>query len=168
MTDMGYGLVPAAAAVGGILGGWSAERIVRRIGWGPAIFGMITLPALSYVGIALTSSALLASLLLAFDSFASAVGNVVVAGLRQTAIPDHLLGRVTSVYRLFGLGALPLGGVFGGVVADLFGLTAPFWIGAACLVALAFLLLPVLTTDAIARARQGTATAPAGDRYEDR
>jgi MFS family permease len=166
VSDTGYGIVLAAAAVGGILGGWAAERIIRRIGWGPAIFGMITLPALCYVGIALTSSAVVASLMLALDSFAGTIGNVVVAGLRQTAIPDHLLGRVTSAYRLFGLGALPLGGAFGGVTADLFGLTAPFWIGAAGLAAMALLVVPVLTTDAITRARQGGSSA--GGREEDR
>ncbi|HSK97507.1 MAG TPA: MFS transporter, partial [Euzebyales bacterium] len=153
VTDSGFGLLLAAAAVGGILGGWTAERIVRHVGWGPAIFASNLLPAIGHVGVALTGSAPVAGVMLALASFAATVGNVVVAGLRQTAIPDHLLGRVASVYRLFGLGALPLGALFGGITADRFGLTAPFWAGAVCLAAMALLLLPVLTTDAIARAR---------------
>lgn len=137
ISDTGYGLLLAAAAVGGILGGWTAEAITRRIGWGPAFFVSNLLPAIGHAGVALTGSPLVAGAMLALASFAGVVGNVVVAGLRQTAIPDHLLGRVTSVYRLFGLGALPLGALFGGVAADRFGLTAPFWAGAVCLAAMA-------------------------------
>ena len=31
--------------------------------------------------------------------------NVITVSLRQAIIPDHLLGRVNSVYRFFGWGA---------------------------------------------------------------
>lgn len=153
VTDAGYGVLLGAAAVGGIAGGWSAERVVGRVGWGPAIFVSILLPAIGNAGIALTTAAPVAAMMLALSSYAAMVGNVVVAGLRQTAIPDELLGRVTSVYRLFGLGALPLGALFGGVAARTYGLTAPFWAAAGCLTVMALVLRPVLTTMAIERAR---------------
>ncbi|HSK91178.1 MAG TPA: MFS transporter [Euzebyales bacterium] len=151
--DAGYGVMLGFAAVGGILGGWLAGSVAKRIGWGPAIFVSNVLPAISHAGIALTGSVVVATCVLALASFAGMVGNVVVVSLRQIAIPDHMLGRVTSVYRMFGLGALPLGAAFGGATANAFGLTAPFWIAAACLGAMAFALLPVLTTQAISRAR---------------
>jgi hypothetical protein len=41
---------------------------------------------------------------------------VITVSLRQTIIPDQLLGRVNSVYRFFGWGAMPIGGVIGGVI----------------------------------------------------
>ena len=40
--------------------------------------------------------------------------NVITVSLRQTIIPDELLGRVNSVYRFFGWGMMPLGSLLGG------------------------------------------------------
>ena len=42
--------------------------------------------------------------------------NVITVSLRQTIIPDHLLGRVNSVYRFFGWGMIPIGAAVGGLV----------------------------------------------------
>ena len=44
------------------------------------------------------------------------VWNVITVSLRQTIIPDRLLGRVNSVYRFFGWGVIPIGGLIGGVM----------------------------------------------------
>jgi hypothetical protein len=41
-------------------------------------------------------------------------------------VPDALLGRVTSAYRLIGLGSMPLGSAVGGLVARSFGLPVTF------------------------------------------
>ena len=41
---------------------------------------------------------------------------MITVSLRQTIIPDRLLGRVNSVYRFFGWGAIPIGGLIGGVM----------------------------------------------------
>jgi len=46
--------------------------------------------------------------------------------LRQRIVPDVLLGRVTSAYRLVGLGSMPVGAAAGGLVARSFGLPATF------------------------------------------
>ena len=35
--------------------------------------------------------------------------NVITVSLRQAIIPDHLLGRVNSVYRFLGWGMMPIG-----------------------------------------------------------
>lgn len=145
----GYGLLLAGGAVGGITAGLVADTLVRRLGSGLVIFLSNALPAVGYLVLGLSSSAPLAGTALALSSFASTVGNVVVITLRQAAIPDHLLGRVTSAYRLIALGALPLGGLLGGVLASIFGLRAPFYLGAACLAVMAVVLAPVLTTKAL-------------------
>ena len=39
---------------------------------------------------------------------------VITVSLRQTIIPDELLGRVNSVYRFFGWGMMPIGALLGG------------------------------------------------------
>ncbi len=146
LSSAQYGLLLATGAAGGITAGLVADRLVRVLGSGRVIFLSNLLPALGYAVIAIASQPLLAAAALAVSSFASTVGNVVVITLRQASVPDHLLGRVTSAYRLVALGALPVGGLLGGIIASAFGLRAPFVIGAICLALLAVGLAPVLTT----------------------
>ena len=58
--------------------------------------------------------------------------------VRQRAVPDELLGRVTGVYRVAIIGGLVIGTPIGGLLARAYGITAPFWfgfIGSALLVA---------------------------------
>ena len=55
---------------------------------------------------------------------------VLATSLRQTVTPNHLLGRVNSIHRMFGMGAIPVGAALGGVEADLFNARAPFVIAA--------------------------------------
>lgn len=152
----GYGLLLTGGAVGGITAGLLADTLVRRLGSGVVIFLSNLLPAVGYLVLALSSSALLVGLALAMSSFAGTVGNVVVITLRQAAIPDHLLGRVASAYRLVALGALPVGALLGGVVASVLGVRAPFYLGAGCLALMAVALAPVLTTKALDQATGNT------------
>jgi predicted MFS family arabinose efflux permease len=59
--------------------------------------------------------------------------------VRQRAVPDALLGRVTGVYHVGVLGGIVVGTPIGGLLARGFGITAPFWfgfIGSALLVAI--------------------------------
>jgi hypothetical protein len=42
--------------------------------------------------------------------------NVITVSLRQAIIPDHLLGRVNSVYRFLAWGMMPIGSLVGGLV----------------------------------------------------
>ena len=66
------------------------------------------------------------------------IWNVTTASLRQSLIPQHLFGRVLSVYLMLGLGAAPLGAAVGGILADHFGTTAVFYLAGATLTATAF------------------------------
>ena len=49
--------------------------------------------------------------------------------VRQRAVPDELLGRVTGVTRVAVIGGLVIGTPIGGVIASGYGITAPFWFG---------------------------------------
>lgn len=147
-----FGLLLGAGAAGGLTGGLVAAPIVRRLGPGPVIFLSNLLPGLAYAMVALATGPWIAGVALALMSFAGTVGNVVVITLRQASVPDHLLGRVTSAYRLIALGALPVGGLAGGVAADVWGLRAPFVAGAVAMTVMAVVLAPVMTTRALQRA----------------
>jgi predicted MFS family arabinose efflux permease len=47
--------------------------------------------------------------------------------VRQRAVPSHLQGRVSSVNTVGVFGGLVIGSGIGGVLAQRFGVTAPFW-----------------------------------------
>jgi predicted MFS family arabinose efflux permease len=49
--------------------------------------------------------------------------------VRQRGVPDALLGRVTGVYRVAIVGGMVIGAPLGGLIARVFGITAPFWFG---------------------------------------
>ena len=51
----------------------------------------------------------LVALLLGLTMFTGILWNVITVSLRQSVIPDRLLGRVNSVYRFFGWGMMPIG-----------------------------------------------------------
>lgn len=133
-----YGLILAAAAIGGIAGGLSGERIVRWLGPGRAAQWMLIASVPTFVGIALAPGAWSLALVLAIFEFAGLVWNTVSVSTRQRMIPDRLLGRVNSVYRLLAWGMMPLGLLLSGLIvrgAEAFltremALTAPFWTAA--------------------------------------
>jgi len=133
----GYGLLWTAAAVGSILGGLANPAITRRLGELPSLILAMAAFAVVYIAIGLAPNAIVAGLLMACNGFFATMWNVVTVSLRQRIVPDELLGRVNSVYRMIGWGLIPVGAVAGGFAAHLGGLRAPYLAGGAvCGVAL--------------------------------
>lgn len=138
LSATGYGLVLAAGAVGGIAGGLLGEPIVRRLGAGPTAQWMLFASVPAFAGIALAPNAWTLGLILAVFEFCGLVWNTVSVSTRQRMIPDHLLGRVNSVYRLLAWGMMPVGLLLSGLIvrgAEVVterevALTAPFWTSA--------------------------------------
>jgi MFS family permease len=149
-----YGFLLTAGAVGGVIGALLAARIAQRVGPGWAIFISNILPAFAYLGIALSTNAFVVGAMVALIFFAGMLADVILVSFRQAIVPAPLLGRVTSAYRLFVMGALPIGAFVGGLLAQYFGLTAPYWVGAIAMVLLAFGILPIANNQTIALARQ--------------
>lgn len=149
-----YGLLLTAGAVGGVIGALLAERMAQRLGPGWTIFISNFLPALAYLGIATTTNALVVGVMFSLISFSGMLANVILVSFRQVVVPAPLLGRVTSAYRLFVMGAFPTGALVGGLLSQSFGLTAPYWVGTVAMLLLAFGLLPIANNQTIALARQ--------------
>jgi MFS family permease len=126
VSTAGYGLLLAGAAFGGLLGGLVNARIVTAFGALPALLGALAGNVLVFAAIGLSPDAVVLGVLLAANGFATTLWNVVTVSLRQQVVPDELLGRVTSVYKLLGKGLIPLGTLTGGLVAHAFGLRAPY------------------------------------------
>jgi MFS family permease len=60
------------------------------------------------------------------------LGNVASRSLRQAIVPQELQGRAASAYQMLLLGALPVGGLVGGLLTSEFGLR-PTFVLAGCL-----------------------------------
>ena len=165
----GFGVVMTGLAVGGIAGSLAAARLSRWLGPGASLFLTLGGSALGYVLVAVTDQPWVVWLMMAATTFLAMVWNVITVSLRQTIIPDRLLGRVNSVYRFFGWGMMPIGGAAGGavvVLAELLGwgrdaaLRAPFWVAAAGYALLFLAALPRLGTEKIEKARREAVDQP--------
>jgi MFS family permease len=93
--------------------------------------------------------------------FATIVWNVITVSLRQAIIPDEILGRVNSTYRFIGWGAIPVGALAGGLLADNFGLRAPFVVGGIGTLATAVFMSQAVNTRSMVEAEQEALTAHA-------
>ena len=148
-------------AVGGIIGGWTASWISRRIGPGPSLWLTLLGGAASTAITGLTSLWPVVWLMFAGYSLTGVLWNVITVSLRQTIIPDHLLGRVNSVYRFFAWGMMPIGSIFGGVIVAVAdgplsretSLRLPWLVAAALHLVLFVFAAPRLTTERIEAAR---------------
>src|SRR5690606_32672233 len=106
--------------------------------------------------------------LFAFWNFSILVWNVVTVSLRQSIIPDALLGRVTSVYRWLAWGTMPIATLLGGVLVaraepwlgPVDALRLPYFVAAGLYVVMSIWLIPRLTTE---RIRAAMAEAPGDD-----
>ena len=135
----GFGLLTTGVAVGGVIGAFTADRIARTLGPGVSLFVTIILGAISLVISGLTSSFWVFWAMGLVSALTGTLWNVITVSLRQSLIPDRILGRVNSVYRFVGWGMMPIGSALGGVVVAVaqpligreWALRAPFLIAGA-------------------------------------
>ena len=154
LSAAGYGLLLAAGAVGSVIGSFTAAWISKALGGGRALLFSLAITVAGMVAIALTSSTAVTAIAVAVFGLASIVWNVITVSLRQRIIPDRLLGRVNSAYRLLGWGTMPIGAALGGLLARAYGLRAPFWVGAAVYAVLTVLSIALLSNSKLAAAQQ--------------
>jgi MFS family permease len=130
LSDVGFGMLVAAEAVGGIIGASLAPRVSRRFGQGRAILVAASLQGFGFSVAGLLSNPWWAGPVLAFAQASALVCAVVLVSLRQSIVPDHLLGRATAAMRVIAIGCMPLGAIVGGLLASQFGLRVPLLIAA--------------------------------------
>ncbi|GAA2601640.1 MFS transporter [Actinomadura fulvescens] len=143
--DFGFGLLLAAMAAGGVLGGLVSGRIVARFGARDVAIAVQVISPAAWLAIGFFGrNAFVVVGLFTVFSIALAMWNVVSMSVRQRLIPNELLGRVTSASRMLAYGATPLGALAGGFVAESYGLVAPWIIGGVLSLVVAVVALPVL------------------------
>jgi Na+/melibiose symporter-like transporter len=139
MNAVGFGLITTAVAIGGIIGTAAYGRLERSFSLGNIMRVGLLIETATHLTLALTRSPLVAlAVMVVFGAHAFVWGTTATT-VRQRAVPDALLGRVTGVYTVGTFGGIAVGTPIGGLLARSFGITAPFWfgfIGSAVLVAL--------------------------------
>lgn len=144
LSTVGYGLLLTLVALGGLVGTVLAPALLRRLGLRTMLAGVGLLQGVMLLGVGLTSSRVMAVVAMLLVGLSSMAWNVVTVSLRQRIVPARLLGRVTSSYRMIGLGAMPVGALAAGVLARTYGLHAPYLIGGVVLLAASAGSLPFI------------------------
>jgi MFS family permease len=127
MNEVGFGLLTTAVAVGGVVGIFSYGRLERRFSLADIMRVGLLIETGTHLSLALTTSPPIAlATLVVFGAHAFVWGTTSTV-VRQRAVPDELLGRVTGVYRVAIVGGMVIGTPLGGLLAKTFGITAPFW-----------------------------------------
>jgi predicted MFS family arabinose efflux permease len=129
MDAVGFGLMTAAMAVGGIIGTVAYGTLERRFSLADLMRVGLLIETGTHLVLALTTSPAVAlGTLVVFGAHAFVWGTTSTV-VRQRAVPDALMGRVGSVYRIAIVGGIVIGTPIGGLLARQFGITAPFWFG---------------------------------------
>ena len=137
MGPVGFGLLTTAAALGGIIGVVGYGRLERRFSLADLMRVGFLIETGTHLVFAITTSAATALATMVVFGAHTFVWGTTSEVVRQRAVPNELLGRVTGVYRVANVGGLVVGTPIGGLLARNFGITAPFWfafIGSALLV----------------------------------
>ena len=135
----GFALLLLAGGVDGLGGSLGAARVSRRFGVRRVLAGALVVAAATQLVLGLTTTPAVAWLMLLVSGGVFGVWNVVALSLRQSLVPDPLLGRVNAAYRVVGVGSYAVGALLGGVLAESVGLRAPFLVGVPFLLAAAAL-----------------------------
>ncbi|MFS0698970.1 MFS transporter [Cellulomonas sp. 179-A 4D5 NHS] len=127
LGEVGFGLLTTVSAVGGLAGTFSYGWITRRVSLGALMRIGLVIETLTHLALALTRNAWVAlAIFFVFGAHAFVWGTTSVT-VRQRAVPTALQGRVGSVHLVGVFGGLVVGSAIGGVLAERWGVTAPFW-----------------------------------------
>jgi len=114
-----YGLVLAAAAVGGIVSGLIGDRVVRAMGAVRLMRVALFSGAPCFAAMAVAPGPVTVGLALGMAWFWGLTWNIVSVSTRQRLVPDAIRGRVNSLYRLMAWGMMPVGSALAGLVIGL-------------------------------------------------
>ena len=127
LGEIGFGLLTTVSAVGGLAGTASYGWITRHVSLGDLMRIGLVVETLTHLALALTTQPAVAMVIFfVFGAHAFIWGTTSIT-VRQRAVPGHLQGRVSSVNGLGVYGGLVAGSALGGLIAQQWGVTGPFW-----------------------------------------
>jgi MFS family permease len=129
MDTVGFGLLTTASAIGGIIGTSSYGALERRFSLADIMRVGLLIETGTHLTLALTRSPAVALVTMVVFGAHAFVWGTTSTTIRQRAVPDALMGRVSGIYRVAVFGGMVAGAPIGGALASQLGITAPFWFG---------------------------------------
>ena len=114
-----YSFLAHGAAIGGLVGSQVANKVNARLEESKTLLISVALFGIGMFAPYVTTNPFIVAGSFGLSSFGSVLWNVQAVSIRQALIPDNLLGRVNSVYRLLALGLNPIGAIFGGAIVKI-------------------------------------------------
>lgn len=145
MGEVGFGLLTTAGAVGGLLGIASYDWLEKRFSLGDIMRAGLIIETFTHLALALNRSGVGAMVILFVFGAHAFVWGTTSRTVRMRAVPTEFQGRVGSVYMVGVFGSMVVGTGLGGVIAGMWGITAPFWfafVGSGVLVLLIWKQMP--------------------------
>lgn len=127
MGPVGYGALTAASAIGGIAATVSFGWLERRFSFATLMRVALSLEVLMHLAFALTTAGWIALIIMFVFGLYAFVWGTISTTVRQRLVPQELQGRVGSVNMVGVFGGMVIGQALGGVIAQAWGLTAPWW-----------------------------------------
>lgn len=124
MSPFTLGAMTMLGGAAGLIAAAVNQRVINRLGIGPTLVLSYALPGITAipVGFAHVLDKPVGLTLIGISQFSWVFGIVVmhvcVNTIRQTLVPDHLMGRITASVRFMSWGVNPLGALVGGAMAS--------------------------------------------------
>lgn len=129
MSQLEFGLLTTAMAAGGLVSTALFDKLQRRFAFATIMRVVLTCEVLWHLVLAINTTEWGAfAAMFAFGAY-SFVWGAISNAVRQRATPIELQGRVGSLNMVSVFGGILIGNALGGVIAEQWGLTAPFWFG---------------------------------------
>ena len=135
LEPLWLGIVVSAGGVGSLVGSFFAQRVINRLGIGPALIWMAAGGSLLGVLTPLAGGAIWLATLMVFipqllgDGLGT-IEEVAEISLIQGVIPDRILGRVNATLEVFSHGiAYPLGALLAAALAGVIGVRGGIAVG---------------------------------------
>ena len=129
MDEVGFGLITTAMAIGGVIGTAAYGRLERRFSLADIMRVGLVIETATHLVLALTVSPAVALVTMVVFGAHAFIWGTTATTVRQRAVPDALLGRITGLYTVGVFGGMAIGAPIGGLLAGQLGITAPFWFG---------------------------------------
>ncbi|MDN8549259.1 MFS transporter [Microbacterium sp. NM3R9] len=127
MGPVGYGALTTASAIGGLAATLLFGRLERRFSFATLMRVCLSAEVLMHLAFALTTTGTVAFvIMIAFGAYAF-VWATISTTVRQRLVPHELQGRIASVNMVGVFGGLVIGQALGGVIAQVWGPTGPWW-----------------------------------------
>lgn len=153
--EIGYSAYFAVLAVTATAMGWKGTKLIQGSSAGQVQAIALAVGGIGWLALIAVPNIWLTGVVFAGIGATASLGSIAITSTRQRLAPADSLGRINSIFRLYGIGANGIGALIGGWTAASYGLTATFVLAA--IVQLAAALALTFLSSSVIRNRDAAA-----------